>query len=246
MRTSVAIQQPNFLLRLSTLAKIASADVWVSLDNVQFCQRDYQHRAALAAVDAPERRTWLSLPVHRPDGRATRLDHVRLVDPERTGRRIDALLAAYYRTSPHYPVIADISAALRGVLATTDSLVDVAEESTRLLLDLLGWSATITRSSEHTARSDRTGRLLDLTAAVSGTRYLCGSAGASYLDRAQFFSAGITVRQVEPPPEPHGIRAIWSCAHRVSTMWALARLGPGGLRGEVARFVDHQHVDCPQ
>jgi hypothetical protein len=31
-----AIHQPNFLPRLSTLAKIYAADVWVVLDDVQF------------------------------------------------------------------------------------------------------------------------------------------------------------------------------------------------------------------
>jgi hypothetical protein len=38
-----AIHQPNFLPRLSTLAKLyAAADSWIILDDVQFTRRDYQ------------------------------------------------------------------------------------------------------------------------------------------------------------------------------------------------------------
>lgn len=42
-----AIHQPNFFLRLSTLAKVYTADIWIILDNVQFTRRDYQHRCYL-------------------------------------------------------------------------------------------------------------------------------------------------------------------------------------------------------
>ena len=41
-----AIHQPNFLPRLSTLAKVCAADIWVILDDVQFSRRDYQNRCS--------------------------------------------------------------------------------------------------------------------------------------------------------------------------------------------------------
>jgi WbqC-like protein family len=34
-----AIHQPNFLPRLSTLAKLYAADIWIILDDVQFTRR---------------------------------------------------------------------------------------------------------------------------------------------------------------------------------------------------------------
>lgn len=43
------IRQLNLFPRLSTLAKLFSADTWISLDNVQFTRRDYQHPCRLAA-----------------------------------------------------------------------------------------------------------------------------------------------------------------------------------------------------
>ncbi len=58
-----AIHQPNFLPRLTTLAKLFAADYWIVLDDVQFTRRDYQHRARLAALDE----TRPSAVAHHPD-----------------------------------------------------------------------------------------------------------------------------------------------------------------------------------
>lgn len=62
-----AIHQPNFLPRLSTLAKLYTADIWIILDNVQFTRRDYQHRCYLApAADAQLPGRWLTIPATAP------------------------------------------------------------------------------------------------------------------------------------------------------------------------------------
>lgn len=79
-RTICAIHQPNFFPRLSTLAKLYAADVWVVLDDVQYNGRDYQNRCRLALLDNPAKWQWLSLPVHRPHGRASRIDEVYIAE----------------------------------------------------------------------------------------------------------------------------------------------------------------------
>jgi len=77
-----AIHQPNFLPRLSTLAKLYAADIWIILDDVQFTRRDYQHRCYLAPVpDARLPGRWLTLPVRLPGGRETLIRDARLAEP---------------------------------------------------------------------------------------------------------------------------------------------------------------------
>lgn len=103
-----AIHQPNFFPRLSTLAKLFTADIWIILDDVQFARRDYQHRCHLAPVgDAglPER--WLTVPVHLPSGRSTLIKDVQIAEPELTLRRVTGLLHQYYRRSPYRAAIWD-------------------------------------------------------------------------------------------------------------------------------------------
>ena len=99
-----AIHQPNVFPRLATLAKLYAADVWIVLDDVQFNARDYQHRAWLAGSD-PLHGQWLSLPVHKPFGRATRINEVVLLERDKSARRVAHLTRQYFGaalTGPHY------------------------------------------------------------------------------------------------------------------------------------------------
>jgi WbqC-like protein family len=227
-----AIHQPNLFPRLSTVAKIFMADRWVVLDNVQFVRRDYQHRCRLAALTDPSRQQWLSLSVHLSQGQATAINQVRIVDRERCRRRMLGLLQQYYGRSSHWrPARSSIQAVL-DLLAMTDSLAEVAEVSGRVLLDLLGWTGEIMRSSELPARTGRSERLADLTRAMGCTEYLYGTGGARYLDIAPFTRLGLTARPFEPPPAlrpPTSMR-------RVSALWALMTIGPTALRDQLDRW----------
>jgi WbqC-like protein family len=87
-----AIHQPNFLPRLSTLAKLYAADIWVILDDVQFTRRDYQHRCYLTPVaDAQLPGRWLTIPVHLPGSRATLIKDALLAEPALTAKRTSAI-----------------------------------------------------------------------------------------------------------------------------------------------------------
>lgn len=225
---SCAIHQPNLLPRLSTLAKLYSADVWVVLDDVQFARRDYQHRARLAALHQPEKRQWLSLETHLPYGRATLIRDARLVDPPRAARRLSQLPAQHYRLSSHWPLL---QAALEpAVHAVTESrgTAAVAEATTWSLLNILGWRGSVLHSSDLTltASPDRSARLADLTTAVGADTYLCGTGGMRYLDRRLFAERGLSIHAFRPPIAED----LWTGAAKVSALWAFAAYGPSGVK----------------
>lgn len=106
-RRVCAIHQPNFLPRLSTLAKLFTADIWVVLDDVQFTRRDYQHRCRLADPSSIASQQWLTLPVRLPLGRATAISDVRVLEPVRTRQRVARLVQQYYGRSPHWRPLQD-------------------------------------------------------------------------------------------------------------------------------------------
>jgi len=225
---SCAVHQPNFFPRLSTLAKIFRADVWVVLDDVQFNARDYQHRARLAPLSDPAAQRWLSVPVHRPRGRASLINELRPADAG-TGRRVERLVRQYYGRAPHWTGTAGIVDEVLAELELADLLVNVAEVSTRAMLARLGWRGEVVRSSSLSASSQRSPRLADLTRAVGAHTYLCGRGGAKYLDEAPFAARGVTV-EYPPPPElarKDGMRTL-------SALWAFAAFGPAALRDELA------------
>jgi hypothetical protein len=227
-RITCAIHQPNLFPRLSTLAKLAQADVWVVLDDVQFNARDYQHRARLAALDDISRQQWLTVPVHRPQGRDTLIRDLQLAEPTKSHRRVHQLIRQHYGRSQHWQdarlVVDEVAAAL----LTTTRLVNIAELSTRTLLSQLGWHGKVVYSSTLPVRTGRSERLADLTAAVGAAEYLCGTGGARYLDERPFADLGLHVCYVSRPlTEARG------AARRVSALWDFATRGMAAVREEI-------------
>ncbi|WP_406169092.1 WbqC family protein [Streptomyces canus] len=222
-----AIHQPNLFPRLSTLAKLYAADRWIVLDNVQFARRDYQHRTRLAALDAPDRQQWLTLPTHLPHGRSTLISEARLVEPGRSKRTVDLLVRQYYRRSCHWPAVRAVLDAVLESFASTDRAADIAGTSTRVLLDSLGWRGEVLHSSALPARTGRSQRLADLAAATGSTNYLCGPGGQRYLDHEPFDAHGIPVMTFHTPVDEGD--SLWRWARRASSLWALSAIGPQEL-----------------
>ena len=157
--TVCAIHQPNFFPRISTLAKLYAADVWVVLDDVQYNNRDYQNRCRLAPLRVSNEWQWLSLPVHRPSGRQTLIVDVRLLEPHRSKYRTLHLLKHHYRHSGYWSSLQPALQTVLGGMDCSDRLADVAEASTLVLLRLLGWQGDVQRSSALVSSGDRSARL---------------------------------------------------------------------------------------
>ncbi|WP_280701042.1 WbqC family protein [Kitasatospora sp. GP82] len=233
-----AVHQPNLLPRLSTLAKVFAADVWVVLDDVQFARRDYQHRTRLADLGDAQRWRWLSLPTHLPTGRSTLIHEARLADPELSIRRMTGMIHHAYRRSPHWPAVEAVLAPVLAVLAETARTAVVAEASTRALLAVLDWPGQIFYSRGLPARTGRSERLADLTVATGSTNYLCGPGGMRYIDRAPFTSQGVAVIPFSTPQD-----GIWELGSRVTALWALAELGPKLLAAKLRSTAELNRCD---
>lgn len=197
-RLRCAIHQPNFLPRLKTIEKLYSSDVWVVLDNVQFTRRDYQHRCQVAPFEAPAASRWVSLPVHRPHGRASLIDELAVIDPPATLGRAYGILRDCYRRSPCWQQTNAELATLFEKLAMTDSVTEIGVASSLWLLRSLGWRGSVRYSSELNARPGRSLRLAELCQLVGADQYLCGSGGAGYLDESVFAQRSIQVRYRQP------------------------------------------------
>ncbi|RJQ79997.1 hypothetical protein D5S17_09510 [Pseudonocardiaceae bacterium YIM PH 21723] len=220
-----AIHQPNLFPRLSTLAKLLAADVWIVLDDVQFNSRDYQHRARLAAPGQPAPSQWLSLPVYRPRGRNTAINEVVLLEPTKSSRRLTGLLQQHYGRSRFWPEVRAVAYELAKIVGNGGRLAEITEESTRALLQLLNWRGMVIRSSELAVRGERSARLADLALAVGADRYLCGPGGAKYLSTQPFNEYGIEVGYPAPPS-----RTAWQANRGVSTLHWVAEIGFAELR----------------
>ena len=100
-----AIHQPNLFPRPSTLAKLFAADIWIALDDVQFARRDYQHRVRLGRRDDSNAQQWMTIPVRSPNGRCSLIKDIRILERERSVRRILRLTRQHHGRARHWSAI---------------------------------------------------------------------------------------------------------------------------------------------
>lgn len=165
MTFRVAAHQPGYHRSLSYFAKRLQCDVFVSLDDVQFNRRDWQHRQRFL-VDG--RLTWLSVPVDR--GREA-LCRKRIVDRSELDRHW-RLLRHVYARAPHLP---RYEAELAGIYAAGhETLEQLCDAFDGFVCDRLGIGTPVLRSSalahDPAARKGRLLAQLTRRAAVASGR----------------------------------------------------------------------------
>ena len=190
--TLVAIQQPNYLPWLGYFHKIALANVFVFLDDVQFSKNGYINRVRILSNGTAR---WLTVPVSVHLG-----DPINGVRPARDGwtaAHLDTLKTVYGDAAAFrqiWPRLKEIYGNLPpGDLAASNrALIErIASE--------LGLRCRFLASSEiDTGAMSGDDRLVRIVAAVvaNGT-YLSGKGGASYQDPAKFGAAGLGFRYTD-------------------------------------------------
>jgi hypothetical protein len=203
----VACHQPNFLPWLGFFAKIARSDVFFLLDDVQFTQGANRHnwtsRVRIGTANGP---TWLSLPVRRSgEGKQSILD-LKTDDQSRWLAKMLRTLDESYGKASHseecLPAIVEIIAGHQGSVCETNTALIHA------VCRMLGFGATMIRSSQRPVEGTATERLVNLTRSANGSIYLSGDGADSYQLVDAFSSAGIQLRKLgfrlQPYPQRRG------------------------------------------
>ncbi len=186
--TVIAIHQPNYLPWLGYFHKIARADLFVFLDDVQFSKNGYCNRVQ---VLHEVRRRWLTVPVSYRFGDA--VDEVCPARPDWPRRHLDSL-RGYYGESPCFGEIAqDLEGFYREM--PQESLAAANRHLVQCVTQRLGFKARFIASSE-LELGDAKGneRLIRIMQCVApGGVYLSGRGGVQYQDERKFAAAGTTI-----------------------------------------------------
>jgi hypothetical protein len=237
MSRVIAIHQPNFLPWLGFFDKIARADAFVLLDQVQFIRRSWISRVAIREGD---KAAWITVPVvhaSHPDGP---IDTIRIAPDFRADRMWTRLQHAYGRT-PHWsshvvPVLAPLRDSHETLLSLNRALLFSAMDALGLDRGKLRWQSELSASG---AKSEL---MASLTCAADGTVYLSGGhppsgddeagTAADYNDPAEYVRQGVELRYqcFQHPTWDQGGDGFVS---GLSVLDALAHLGEGakGLLG---------------
>lgn len=193
----VAVHQPNYLPWLGYFAKMARADLFVFLDDVQFSKGSYTNRVQIARGGQP---VWLTVPVRHDFGAA--ISAVEIARADWVRAHADALRQAYR----HARCFKEVSAELEPWLAVASGRLAIVNMHLIERIALrLGLAARILASSSLGIASDTPdARLADIVDRIApGGTYISGGGGAKYQSDEVFASRGVRLDYSDFRPEPY-------------------------------------------
>lgn len=183
----VSIHQPHYFPWLGLIAKIASSDVFIFLDSVQFEKNGWQNRTRYSTSGGLK---FLTLPVRQSGivSGGKPIAEIELADTCAAQKHWQTLRQRY-RKEPGWPRVADrLEAVLR---REYDRLLPLALATTMLTLELFQVRPQTVLASELSVVGKKSERLVNLVKAVSGTHYLSGAGAREYLEPRLFGASGI-------------------------------------------------------
>lgn len=232
----VGIIQSSFIPWRGFFDFIASVDVFVFLDDVQFTTRDWRNRNR---IKTPRGGEWLTVPVRHSRGPQRICDT--LVDQAQDWRAKHlGTWQANYARAPFFADVREILAAMPARGTTTISTLN--QELIRAVCGYLEIATPLRLSTEFPAAGNRSERLVNLVRAVGGHGYLSGPSADAYLDRELFAKAGIRLeyKSYDYPAYPQ----LWGPFDgAVSVLDLIANCGPGA--GALMRSTTPNRIIVP-
>jgi len=188
----LAAHQPSYLPWLGYLDKMAKADVFVVMDDLQYEKENFQNRNRLKHNHGPG---WLTVPLER-GAQTDRICDKRILNlgdrREHWQRRHWRAIEIHYRKTPYFATYAD---ELHDVYTRPwTRLVDLDLHILALARRWFGITRPNLTSSSLELTGQRTARIIDMCKKVGARVYLSGRGGStSYLDVDALRAAGIEV-----------------------------------------------------
>ena len=219
----VAIHQPNFLPWLGWWEKLARADVFVLLDDVQFQKKagNWTNRVRVLVNGEP---SWLTVPVSRRFHGVREIREIEIDDSRPWREKMRRTLEMSYGRAPAYeeafPVLAELIDRREGGLARFNENA-LRALATRLQLP----EGRFVRASELDASGKGTELLVAIVREVGGNAYLAGGGAGGYQDDEAFERAGIKLVDQDFQPTPYPQHSAEGFVGGLSIADALLNLG---------------------
>jgi hypothetical protein len=188
----VAAHQPHFLPWLGYLHKIAHADLFVVMDDLQFEAQNFQNRNRIKVNNGA---TWLTVPLERGSQKDRICDKriANVTSAKEDWRRKSALtLRNHYGKAPHF---SDYAPEVERTLGLEhSSLLELNLKLLSLLLRWFGIPTPVVLASTLGLEGQKSSRIVCMCKKVGATAYLSGSGGSKdYLELSSFEREGIRV-----------------------------------------------------
>lgn len=215
--TSVVISQPQLLPWPGFFELVASADVYVHLDDALFSRGGFINRVQ---IKHPTGSKWMTVPL-RGKGSFQEINHLDAAGPDWKSKHRE-LVRQSLAEAPHL----DLALEMFDEVYAADPLIELLVASIELPSERMGLRgpAQWLRSSRLALEGTSWQRVLAIVKAVGGTRYVTAHGAANYLDHEAFQHAGVTIEYMDYSktiyPQLHG-----EFTPYVSILDAIANLG---------------------
>jgi hypothetical protein len=192
MANTVAIHQPNFFPWLGYFDKIARADVFIILDNVQFPKTGgiWTNRAKLLIAGQPH---WITAAVDRNYSGKRQIREMQFLAHPNWRSTMLKSIATNYSRHPFYTETMEVIQPL--ILNKEVNVADYNIQVISTLSNRLGLSVSkLRRSSEFQLEMKSNELLCALTRLAGGSIYLYGGGAAGYQDESIFKQNQITLK----------------------------------------------------
>jgi hypothetical protein len=227
----VAIHQPNFFPRLKILQKLATADLWIVLDSVQYCAREWQNRTRIVTAYDSSVGFWFTIPVHRPRGQSTIIKNTIAVPPVGFGGRLEKILRHAYRKSPYWNEIESLSHKFLDC-NWNGSLTDICINTTLPFLCSDNKKPELLYSSKLKCEGRSSKLIAAICKEVGATEYLADSGAATYLDINDFEGITVSWQQWQEPDVAPQSSEKW---RNISPLNYLAQVGWDSFSYHISR-----------
>ena len=226
----VSMHQPNFLPWLGFFDKVASADVFILLDNVQFEKNEWQNRNR---IKGPGGAQWLTVPVRHKFPQT--IAETEINNDMNWSRKHWNAIVSNYSKAPFFEVYRDRFEEV--YQSNWERLIDLNARMLETVMGALDLERKILYASDFEVGTVSSQRLADLCAAVGGDVYLAGAGGHDYLDTQPFEYADIQVT-FQDYPHPVYPQLFGEFVSHISILDLLFNCGDASLatlRGESAQ-----------
>jgi len=182
----IAIHQPNYMPWLGYFAKMAYADKFIFLDDVQFSKNSYINRVQIKNNDNVK---WLTAPVKSSFGLS--INNIAFSQDDWPNRHLSSLYGSYAKSKAFNEVWPDIQEIYNSI--DTSQLLSFSNiKIIKKVAKLLEIECDLLLSSEIDSRGNGDDRLISIVSEISkSATYVSGSGGSKYQDPGKFFDSGL-------------------------------------------------------
>lgn len=233
----VAIHQPNFFPWLGYFRKIAKADLFIFLDNVQFPRTSKGTWINRVKVLIGGEGRWITCPIRRNESIQS-IKQVHIADEPRWRSKLLHTLKTNYGRAPYFDEVFEFIEIQ--ILNPSDLLANYNINFIKNLSNYIDLhkefilASTVKEAYNYTCSNDEqmkgSALLSDLCTAVGGGVYLAGDGAGGYEDPSVYLRAGIELRKSGFVCKPYPQIGNSSFVPGMSVLDALFNIGRDGVR----------------